>query len=88
MRERQAEEATRREAFEVRSDEGRSHRKTGETCFSQASRYSEMVPVGGLEPPLPQRNRILNPACLPISPHWHRVVETGAIIAVCSRFAM
>ena len=47
MRERQAEEATRREAFEVRSDEGRSHRKTGETCFSQASRCSEMVPVGG-----------------------------------------
>ena len=49
MRERQAEEATRREAFEVRSDEGRSHKKTGETCFSQASRCSEMAPVGGLE---------------------------------------
>ena len=29
-----------------------------------------MVPVDGLEPSLPQRNRILNPACLPIPPHW------------------
>ncbi len=33
---------------------------------------SVMVPVAGLEPARPQRQRILNPSCLPISPHWHK----------------
>ena len=30
-----------------------------------------MVPVGGLEPPRPEGQGILNPSCLPISSHWH-----------------
>ena len=40
--------------------------------LKQVKRYKSLVlvPVVGLEPTLSRENRILNPACLPIPPHW------------------
>ncbi len=39
-----------------------------------------MVPVDGLEPSHPQRRGILNPLCLPIPPHWHKMFDSNRLV--------